>query len=114
MATIQLEQEVRVEIGIAPSEMGREQILTVYLCVEVVDECSDNAARTGRISETLDYSELRHIVSDAFAERRYNLLEEVTTLIRDEVLAMSRVCGARVSVTKHRPWPDVPRLTLTR
>jgi dihydroneopterin aldolase len=114
MATIELEVSVRAEIGIAPSEIGREQALTVHLYVEVTDQHSDAAAKSGKISDTLDYGKLRHIVHDVFKERRYDLLEQVTTLIRDQILALAHVSAARVSVTKHHPWADVPRLTLTR
>jgi len=115
MAIIELELNVRAEIGISPSELGREQALTVGLYVEVADQHSDAAARTGNISETLDYGELRSIVHETFTgDRRYSLLEEVTTAVRDKILAIAHVKYARVSVTKHHPWADVPRLTLTR
>jgi dihydroneopterin aldolase len=114
MATIEMELHVRTEIGIAPSEQGREQALTVLLVVEVADHHSDAAAREGKISETLDYSQLRQIVHQVFAERRYSLLEEVTTTIRDRIKDMKHVASARVGITKHHPWADVPRLTLTR
>jgi dihydroneopterin aldolase len=114
MATIEMELSVRTEIGIAPSEIGREQALTVSLFVEVADPHSDAAARSGRISETLDYGRLRQIVHEVFNERRYDLLEEVTTAIRDRIRALDHVVAARVGVTKHHPWADVARLTLTR
>ncbi len=114
MATIEMELNVRAEIGIAPTEAGREQALTVTLHVEVADQHSDAAARTGQITETLDYSRLRRIVHDAFRERRYSLLEEVTTTIRDRILHINHVESARVGITKHHPWADVPKLTLTR
>jgi dihydroneopterin aldolase len=114
MATIEMELSVRTEIGIAPSEIGREQALTVSLFVEVADPHSDAAARSGRISETLDYGRLRQIVHEVFDERRYDLLEEVTTTIRDRIRALDHVAAARVGVTKHHPWADVARLTLTR
>jgi dihydroneopterin aldolase len=59
MATIEMEIEVRTEIGIAPTERGKVQSLTITLKVEVADPHSDAAARSGRISETLDYGKLR-------------------------------------------------------
>jgi dihydroneopterin aldolase len=114
MATIEMEIEVRTEIGIAPTERGKVQSLTVTLMVEVADHHSDAAARSGQISETLDYGKLRHIVHDVFAERRWNLLEEVTTTIRDRIRSLNHVESARVGITKHHPWADVARLTLTR
>lgn len=114
MATIEMQIEVRTEIGIAPSEQGREQAISVHLLVEVDDRHSDAAARGGKISETLDYGKLRHIVHGVFQERRWDLLEQVTTTIRDRIRDLSHVTSARVSVTKHHPWADVPSLTLTR
>ncbi|MDM0116777.1 dihydroneopterin aldolase [Variovorax sp. J22R133] len=114
MATIEMQIEVRTEIGIAPSEQGREQALTVSLLVEVDDRHSDAAAHGGKISETLDYGKLRQIVHQVFGERRWDLLEQVTTTIRNRIRDLSHVTSARVSVTKHHPWADVPRLTLTR
>jgi dihydroneopterin aldolase len=57
---------------------------------------------------------LRQIVHQVFAERRYSLLEEVTTTIRDRIRDLGHVASAKVSITKHHPWADVPRLTLTR
>jgi dihydroneopterin aldolase len=114
MAVIEMEIEVRTEIGIAPTERGRQQALTVALLVEVADQHSDAAARSGQITDTLDYSRLRQIVHEVFAERRYNLLEEVTTAIRERVRSLNHVDAAKVSITKHHPWADVARLTLTR
>lgn len=114
MATIEMDIEVRTEIGIAPTEVGRVQSLTVHLAVEVADLHSDAAARSGQITDTLDYSRLRQIVHDVFAETRYALLEQVTTTIRDRIRALNHVESAKVGVTKHHPWADVARLTLTR
>jgi dihydroneopterin aldolase len=114
MATIEMEIRVRTEIGIAPSEQGKVQELTVLLTVEVADQHSDAAARSGEIDKTLDYGRLRKIVHQVFAERRYSLLEEVTTTIRDRIRDLNHVASARVGITKHHPWADVPRLTLTR
>ena len=114
MATIEMELHVRTEIGIAPTERGREQALTVLLVVEVDDRHSDAAAREGKISATLDYGRLRQIVHQVFAERRWDLLEQVTTTIRDRIRDLEHVASARVGITKHHAWADVPRLTLTR
>jgi dihydroneopterin aldolase len=114
MALIEMEVVVRAEIGIAPSETGREQSLTITLRVEVADKHSDAAARSGQITDTLDYSRLRHIVLDTFKERRWSLLEEITTTIRERIRQLDHVASASVGVTKLHPWADVPRLTLTR
>ena len=114
MAIIEMEIHIRSEIGVAPSEQGRVQPLTVVLTVEVADTQSDVAARTGDLSQTLDYGRLRHIVHEVFEERRYALLEEVTTTIRSRIRDLAHVTSARVAVTKTHPWADVPRLTLTR
>ncbi|WP_213957505.1 dihydroneopterin aldolase [Variovorax sp. dw_954] len=114
MATIEMELQVRTEIGIAPSEQGRVQDLKVLLTVEVADTYSDAAAQEGDLTLTLDYGRLREIVHEVFAERRYSLLEEVTTTIRERMRQLSHVTSARVAITKHHPWVDVPRLTLTR
>ncbi|HUP05986.1 MAG TPA: dihydroneopterin aldolase [Caldimonas sp.] len=114
MTRIEMELELQAEIGIAPSEQGRVQRLTVTLDVELDDARADAAAASGRIDDTLDYGRLRKVVHDAFAERRYALLEEVTTLIRDRIRAVDGVVAARVGVTKHLAWADVRRLTLTR
>lgn len=114
MATIQMQIDIRSEIGIAPSEQGRVQALAVLLTVEVADAQSDAAAKTGDLSQTLDYGRLRQIVHDVFEERRYALLEEVTTTIRSRIRELRHVTSAQVSVTKTHPWADVPRLTLTR
>jgi dihydroneopterin aldolase len=114
MATIEMEIEIRKEIGIAPTEVGREQKLTIALRVDVADKHSDAAAASGDISDTLDYSRLRAVVHQVFDERRWNLLEEVTTAIRTRIKEIHHVQDARVSITKHHPWADVARLTLTR
>ena len=114
MATIEMEIEVHTEIGIAPTEIGRKQALIVGLSVEVADRYSDAAARSGSISDTLDYGRLRRVVHEVFAERRWDLLEQVATTIRDRIRQMTHVESARISVTKLCPWADVKRLTLTR
>jgi dihydroneopterin aldolase len=114
MATIEMDVHLHAEIGIAPSELGRQQALVVALRVVVADHHSDRAARSGHIADTLDYSLLRQIVLDTFKARRYDLLEEVTTLIRDQICLLEHVASAQVGITKSHPWADVPRLTLTR
>jgi dihydroneopterin aldolase len=114
MATIEMEVSVRAEIGIAPSEIGREQALTVTLRIEISDDQADLAAASGRIADTLDYGQLRTIVRDAFAERRFDLLEEASAIIRTRILELKHAVSARVSISKHHPWADVPSLTLTR
>ncbi len=114
MTRIEMELDVQAEIGIAPSEQGRIQRLTVALDVELDDARADAAAASGRIDDTLDYGRMRKVVHEAFAERRYALLEEVTTVIRDRIAALDGVVRARVGVTKHHAWADVRRLTLTR
>lgn len=114
MATIDIEINVRAEIGIAPSEKGREQALLVGVHVEIEDDQADCAGSTGKISDTLDYTQLRAIVHEVFAERRFDLLEEVTLSIRNRITALEHVRLARVSISKHHPWADVARLTLTR
>lgn len=114
MATIEMEIEVHVEIGIAPTEREREQALIVGLIVGVADRYSDAAARSGLIDDTLDYARLRRIVHEVFAERRWDLLEQVATTIRDRIQHLDHVESVRVSVTKLHPWADVKRLTLTR
>jgi dihydroneopterin aldolase len=114
MATIEMDVHLHAEIGIAPGEQGRTQPLIVSLRVVVADHHSDQAARTGQMADTLDYSLLRQIVLQTFRKRRYDLLEEVTTLIRDHICTLEHVACAQVGITKSHPWPDVPKLTLTR
>jgi dihydroneopterin aldolase len=114
MATIEMDVHLHAEIGIAPGEQGRKQPLVVSLRVVVADHHSDHAARSGQIADTLDYSLLRHIVLETFSKKRYDLLEEVTTLIRDQICTLEHVASAQVGISKSYPWPDVPKLTLTR
>ena len=114
MASIEMEINVRSEIGIAPSEQGREQALLVAISVEIPDEQADLAASSGKITDTMDYTQLRTIVHEVFAERRFDLLEEVTSSIRKRITALEHVRSAKVSISKHHPWADVARLTLTR
>jgi dihydroneopterin aldolase len=114
MALIEMDLIVRSEIGIAPRESGRVQSLLVTLRVEVADQHSDAAACSGQITDTLDYSRLRQIVIDTFKERRWALLEQITTTVRDRIRRLDHVVTASVGVTKSHAWPDVPRLALTR
>jgi dihydroneopterin aldolase len=114
MSMIEMEIEVRTEIGIAASEQGHEQALLVALNVEIADTHSEAAARSGSLCDTLDYGRLRDVVHEAFAERRWQLLEEVATRIRDRIRSLDCVESARVGITKHYVWADVKRLTLTR
>ncbi len=114
MATITMHLQVRTQIGIAPSEMGREQDIDVHIDIEVDNTAIDRAAASGRIDDTLDYGALRRIVHQRFAAQRFDLLEQATAVIRRDVLALPHVLAARVGISKHHAWSDVPTLTLTR
>ncbi len=114
MALIEMEITVQSDIGIAPGELGRLQTLSVSLIVQLAEHFSDAAASSGQISQTLDYGALRDIVHAVFAERRWDLLEQVSTVIRDRIAQLQPVESVRVGISKHYPWPDVAKLTLTR
>lgn len=114
MALIEMEISVQSDIGIAPAELGRLQTLSVSLVVKLAEHFSDAAARSGQISQTLDYGTLRDIVHAVFSERRWDLLEQVSTVIRDRIGQLEPVESVRVGISKHYPWPDVAKLTLSR
>ena len=62
MPLIDFEAVVNAEIGIAPSEIGRVQSLTISVSAEIEAEAVSNACATGDIGHTLDYGLLRHII----------------------------------------------------
>ena len=82
MPIIDFEAVVNAEIGIAPSEIGRVQSLTISVSAEIEAEAVSNAGATGNIGHTLDYGLLRHIIHQVFESRRFNLLEEPAFLIK--------------------------------
>jgi dihydroneopterin aldolase len=121
MATITMHVQVRTQIGVAATEIGREQQIDVLLSVLVADAAADAAAASGRLDDTLDYARLRRVVHDVFSDapdaqsaRSTGLLEQVAATIRRRVLALPHVESAQVTLTKHHPWADVPEVSVTR
>ena len=113
MSTIDLEITVKTEIGIMPSEQGREQLISISIGVDIDRQAVTNASSSGEISHTLDYTLLRQIVLDVFALKRFNLLEEPALQIKDRVSALPHVQEVRVCISKIQPWPDVPVVRVT-
>jgi dihydroneopterin aldolase len=121
MATIDLHVQVHAEIGVAPTEVGREQRLDVRVVVALDDAVVDAAAASGRLGDTLDYARLRKIVGDVFAGSPRSdgrpsivLLEQAVGAIRAEITRLQHVNDVHVTVIKHHPWADVPTVSLTR
>ncbi len=108
MSTIDLHVILNTEIGILPSEQGRQQPITVQLSVDIDPQAGVQAGQSGCIEQTLNYSELRQVVRDIFYEQRFNLLEEPALRIKHRIESMSLVRAARVTLIKECPWPDVP------
>lgn len=113
MSTIDLEIVMKTEIGIMPSEQGREQLITISLGVDIDPQALARASGSGEIGETLDYGQLRQVVIDVFQTRRFNLLEEPALQIKERALALPMVREVRVCVAKKLPWPDVPMVRVS-
>lgn len=113
MPRIDLEVVVHAEIGIAPTEIGRQQVLHVRVSADVDPDATSKACQTADIHQTLDYGDCRRIVRQIFEARRFKLLEEPAQLIKQQIAELVHVKAVTVSIAKQHPWPDVPSVCLT-
>jgi dihydroneopterin aldolase len=113
MPTIDLEVVIKTEIGIAPSELGRIQPLTIQVSADIDLQAVAQASASGDIVQTLDYGHIRKIVHHVFEGKRFNLLEEPAFQIKQQVASLPHVQQVTVSIVKSRPWPDVPTVRMT-
>ncbi len=80
---------------------GQPFVIDVVLHVD-----AQIAGRTDELADTIDYSQLVSDVAELVRTTRFNLLEALATHVADRLLAISRVAGVLVRITK--PEVELP------
>jgi dihydroneopterin aldolase len=85
----------------AEQRTGQRFLLDIWLEAEVP------GARSDKLEETVDYSEVTAVVQAAFLERRFNLIEAAAAHVASTILARFPQVGM-VRVTVKKPAAPVP------
>ncbi len=86
----------------AEQQAGQRFLLDLSFEIDAAD-----AARTDRLSATVDYAEITAVAQAAFLDRRFNLIEAAAAHVASAVLAhSSRI--ERIRVTVKKPMAPVP------
>ena len=95
--------EVYAHHGVLDTERRHGQMFTV----DVRMVCrSDDATRSDRLEDAVDYGAVSARVVELTAGTRYDLLERLAAAIADDLL--DRFDVALVAVTVHKPWAPIP------
>ena len=87
-------------IGVRPEEQERAQPFEIDFDLEA-DLAS--AGQTDDLADTIDYGLATAVAERVVTGERHQLLERVAQRIADELLALDRVDGVRVTIRKLRP-----------
>ena len=90
--------------GVMPHEAKVGQSFTLDVVAEV-DLAA--AARSDKVADTVSYDRIVEVVSRAFCDRRYRLVEAAAGAVADVILAeFARITSVRVTV--HKPHAPIP------
>ena len=90
--------------GVMPheAEVGQSFALDVVAEVDLAA-----AARSDKVADTVSYDRIVEVVSRAFCDRRYRLVEAAAGAVADVILAeFARITSVRVTV--HKPHAPIP------
>jgi dihydroneopterin aldolase len=83
------------------SRVGQRFVLDLELTTDLAD-----AARSDKLADTVSYSAIVEVASQAFATQSYKLVEAAAGAVADAVLAaFSRIASVRVTV--HKPQAPI-------
>ena len=89
--------KVNARIGVSEEERSQPQELVIDA---VFTNDISKAARSGDISETVDYTQVAEIVSAAASSGEYKLLETLAHKICRQMLAISKIKTVRLKIVK--------------
>lgn len=116
LAHITLENlHVDMQIGIAPSEIGKTQRVRFDVKVGVADAKTHIDDSIEGLRQGFDYSKLRNCVVEAtkaIEGAHPKLLEPLANRIADAVMVHPEALTCSVKVTKSRPWSDVETVSV--
>lgn len=87
-------------IGVCPEEQDRAQPFEIDFDLEAD---LAGAGRTDDLADTIDYGMATALAEQVVTSERHQLLERVAHRIAEELLALDRVEGVRVTIRKLRP-----------
>ena len=90
--------------GVLPREQRDGQVFLF----DVTLVAHDAGARTDKLKDTIDYTEVADCVREISEGRRYNLIEALAATIADELLHRFDVSRVRVRVRKPQVELNVP------
>ena len=104
--------ELRIDTLIGIYEWERKVPQTIRLDVEV-GLPGEHASKSGRIADTLDYSEIVSRIEQLFREQHFALLERAGETIADLIIREFKAPWIKVSIAKLAPLRNVNRLGVT-
>ena len=90
-------------IGELPDERTRTQPLRVDVELEVGDE----AVRSARLEDTVDYAALKTKIEKALVAAKCRMIERAAGVVRETCLAEAKVRAVKVRVTKSGAIPGL-------
>ena len=82
--------------GVLPEERERGQLFVF----DVSMTAHDAGARTDKLEDTIDYTDVVAAVTEISSARRFNLIEALAAAIADELLSRFELSRVRVRVRK--------------
>jgi len=104
--------ELRIETRIGIYEWEKKVPQTIQLDLEV-GLPGAHASKSGRIGDTIDYSQVVARIEQLFGEHHFALLERAGEAIAEIVTREFRAPWVRVSIAKLAPLANVKRLGVT-
>ena len=104
--------ELRIETLIGIYDWERQVPQTIQLDIEV-GLPGEHAARSGRIGDTIDYSQVVGCVEALFKTRHFLLLEKAGDAIAEMIVREFNAPWVKVSIAKLSPLRNVKKLGVT-
>ena len=104
--------ELRIETRIGIYEWEKKAPQTIQLDLEV-GLPGAHASKSGRIVDTIDYSQVVARIEQLFKEHHFALLERAGEAIAEIITRDFKAPWVRISIAKLAPLPRVKRLGVT-
>ena len=88
-------------------DLPNERIVPQKLRADVSLEIGDEAARSDRLTDTVDYAKLAKLISDSLIREKCRMLEHAAKVVLDACLIEEKVRYAHVKVTKFGAIPHL-------
>lgn len=110
-AKIQI-KELAVDCILGVTEKERTQKQTVLIDIILTID-PERSAKTDKIEDTVNYSEIHKDVISLVSRSQFHLLEAIDSAILDLCLSKKGVLSATVTVTKPTIYPDTKGVSIT-